>query len=214
VSARAKLARTTLVGWPLLLAALGALSIPSACLRSTEVRYYTLASKAPADPPVSGSLLGTPRYAVHVAPASVPETLDRPELVLRVSATELAIDDRHLWAEPLRTGIARAVAERLGRQLDGALVSASEQRATPGDVEVTIDVQDFDVRLAEGAAIDVAWTIRWVKDGRVRTGRSAGRARSVGGGSHDAAVAACAVALDSVSDDIARSVRLDYLSRR
>jgi uncharacterized lipoprotein YmbA len=217
VSPRAKLARTTLarttlasVGWPLILGALGALSIPSACLRSTEVRYYTLASKAPADPPLSG----TPRYAVHVAPASVPETLDRPELVLRVSATELAIDDRHLWAEPLRTGIARAVAERLARQLDGALVTASEQRATPGDVEVTIDVQDFDVRLAEGAAIDVAWTIRWAKDGRIRSGRSAGRARSVGGGSHDAAVAACAVALESVSDDIARSVRLEYLSRR
>jgi uncharacterized lipoprotein YmbA len=213
---RTTLARTTLgwatlaAGWPLILGALGALSIPSACLRSTEVRYYTLASKAPADPPLSG----TPRYAVHVAPALVPETLDRPELVLRVSATELAIDDRHLWAEPLRTGIARAVAERLGRQLDGALVSASEQRAAPGDVEVTIDVQDFDVRLAEGAAIDVAWTIRWAKDGRIRTGRSAGRARSVGGGSHDAAVAACAVALDSVSDDIARSVRLDYLSGR
>ena len=200
--------------WPLILAALGALSSPSACLRSTEVRYYTLASKTPADPPLSGPLLGAPRYAVHVAPASVPQTLDRPELVLRLSATELAIDDRHLWAEPLRTGIARAVAERLGRQLDGALVSASEQRATPGDVEVTIDVQGLDVQLAWGAAIDVAWTIRWAKDGRIRSGRSAGRARSLGGESHDAAVAACLVALDSVSDDIARSVRLDDLSRR
>lgn len=197
--------------WPLiLLAALGALSIPAACLRSTEVRYYTLASKAVAEP----SLPRAPQYLVHVAPASVPETLDRPELVLRVSATELAIDDRHLWAEPLRTGIARAVADRLARQLDGALVSASEQRATPGDVEVTIDVQELDVGLAWGAAIDVAWTIRWVKDGRSRSGRSAGRARSVGGGSHDAAVAACVVALDAVSDDIARSVRLESLSRR
>jgi uncharacterized lipoprotein YmbA len=198
------------VRWPLVLAALAALASPSACFRSTEVRYYTLASKAPADPPLSGA----PRYAVHVAPASVPEALDRTELVLRVSATELAIDDRHLWAEPLRTGIARAVAERLARQLDGAQVSASEQQATPGDVEVTIDVQDFELRLAEGAAVDVAWTIRWAKDGRIRSGRSAGRARSAGGGSHDAAVAACAVALDSVSDEIARSVRLEYLSRR
>jgi uncharacterized lipoprotein YmbA len=215
VSARARPARTTPartapVLWPLILAALGAVSSLSACLRSTEVHYYTLASKAPADPPLSGAA----RYAVHVAPASVPETLDRSELVLRVSATELAIDDRHLWAEPLRTGIARAVAERLARQLDGALVSASEQRAAPGDVEVTIDVQDLDVRLAWGAAVDVAWTIRWAKDGRIRSGRSAGRARSTGGESHDAAVAACVAALDAVSDDIARSVRLDYLSRR
>jgi uncharacterized protein len=194
---------------PIILAALGWLSIPS-CFRSTEVHYYTLASTASAGPPLSGA----PQYTVHVAPASVPEALDRPELVLRVSATELGIDDGHRWAEPLRTGIARAVADRLARLLDGALVSASEQRATPGDVEVTIDVQDLDVRLAGGAAIDVAWTIRWPKDGRIRSGRSAGRARSGGGGSQEAAVAACAVALDSVSDDIARAVRVEYLSRR
>lgn len=212
MSARGTRARTTTArgSWPLILAALGALPSPCACLRSTEVHYYTLASKVPAGP----SLAGPPQYTVHVAPAAVPETLDRPELVLRVSATEVAIDDGHLWAEPLRTGIARAVADRLARQLDGALVSASEQRATPGDVEVTIDVQDLDVRLASGAAIEVAWTIRWAKDGRIRSGRSAGRAPSVGGRSHDAAVAACGVALDSVSDDIARSVRLEYLSRR
>ncbi len=210
--ARKRRARTATArgSWPLILAALGALSSPCACLRSTEVHYYTLASKVPAGPP----LAGPPQYTVHVAPAAVPETLDRPELVLRISATELAIDDGHLWAEPLRTGIARAVADRLARQLDGALVSASEQRAIPGDVEVTIDVQDLDVRLASGAAIAVAWTIRWAKDGRIRSGRSAGRAPSVGGRSHDAAVAACGVALDSVSDDIARSVRLEYLSRR
>ena len=58
----------------------------------------------------------SPRFTVRVGPASVPETLDRPELVLRVSATELVIDDSHHWAEPLRSGIARAVAGGLARR--------------------------------------------------------------------------------------------------
>jgi len=192
-------------------AAAGWLAMPSACLRSPEVRYYTLASQGPAGPPRAA-----PRYTVHVAPASVPEAVDRPELVLRVSATELAIDDRHRWVEPLRTGIARALADDLGRRLDGALVSTSQegQGQAPSDVEIAVDVQHLDVGLTEGASIEAAWTARWADGRPTRTGRSLARARGAPGGTHDAAVAACAAALASVSDDIARSVRAEYLSRR
>jgi uncharacterized lipoprotein YmbA len=72
----------------------------------------------------------------------VPEALDRPELVLRVSATELAIDDSHRWAEPLRTGIARAVAGGLARELDGAQVALADERTNGAstDVEVTSEI--------------------------------------------------------------------------
>jgi uncharacterized lipoprotein YmbA len=187
------------VGWVVLL---------PACL-STPVHYYTLASKGPAAPPRPGAA----QFTVHVAPASVPETLDRPELVLRMSPTELAIDDSHRWAEPLRTGVSRVVADNLARQLPGAVVSTSEEGPTRSDVEVTIDVQHLDVRLAEGAAVDVAWTARWT-NGATRVGRSVARARIPPGGGHDAAVAACSAALASVSGDIARSVRMEHLSRR
>jgi uncharacterized lipoprotein YmbA len=186
-------------------------SSASACLSRTQVHYYTLASKGPAPPPRPGSA----RYTVHVAPASLPETLDRSELVLRISATEVAIDDSYRWAEPLRTGIARAVADSLARQLEGAQVSStSEGGPAPSDVEITIDVRQMDVRLAQDATIDVAWTARWANNGPTRTGHSLARARTAPPGDHDAAVAACVAALDSVSGDIARSVRLEYLSRR
>ena len=193
-------------------ALLGGLAIAPACLRKAEVRYDTLAGEPPPAPPRPAAL----RYTVHVAAASVPEALDRPELVLRLSDTELAVDDHHRWAEPLRTGIARAVAARLTRELDGALVSASGPRkAQPAsDVELAIDVQRLDVSLADGVAIDVAWTARWANGGPTRTGRSVARARGVPAGDYDAAVAACATALDAVGSDIARSVRLESLSRR
>jgi uncharacterized lipoprotein YmbA len=193
-----------------IVAALAGLAIPSACLRTPAVHYYTLVNKGPAGPPRAGV-----RYTVYVAPASVPETVDRPELVLRVSATEVAVDDDYRWAEPLRTGIARAVADGLARRLEGALVSTSEEGPkSQSDVEITIDVQHLDVALAEGAAIEVVWTARWADGRSTRTGRSFARARGAPGGSHDAAVAACAATLESVSDAIARSVRSEYVSRR
>jgi uncharacterized lipoprotein YmbA len=191
---------------------LGSLALAPACLRKGEVRYYTLPGAAPA----ADARRAAARYTVHVGPASVPEMLDRPELVLRVSSTELAIDDDHRWAEPLRTGIARAVAESLARQLDGAAVSAAPQSATQptNDVELTIDVQRLDVSLTEGVSVDVAWTARWATDGAIRSGRSGARAPSTRPGGYDGAVTACALALDAVGSDIARSIRLQHLSRR
>ena len=75
-------------------------------------------------------------------------------------------------------------------------------------------MQHLDVGLAEGAAIEVAWTARWADGRPTRTGRSFARARSEPGATHDAAVAAFGATLESVADDIARSVRSEYLSRR
>jgi uncharacterized protein len=193
-------------------AALALVAIAPACLRKTEVRYYTLAAAAGVGPAQRGPV----QYTVHVAPAVVPEALDRPELVLRLSDTQLAVDDNHRWAEPLRAGIARAVAASLARELDGALVSASEQRTAqpPSDVELTIDVQRLEVSLTDGVVIDVAWTARWADDGPTRTGRSTVRTPGSPPGGYDAAIAAIAAALDAVGSDVARSVRVEHLSRR
>jgi uncharacterized lipoprotein YmbA len=190
--------------------ALGCLVLAPACLGRTQVRYYTLAGTPPTEPAPADL-----RYTVHIAPAVVPEALDRPELVLRVSATEVAIDDNHRWVESLPTGIARAVADRLSRDLAGARVSASQPLpAQPSDVEVRLEVRSLEVGLTAGAVIDVAWTARWAGNGATRTGRSIGRAPPGPGGGHDAAVAACSAALDIVGNDIARAMRLEHLSRR
>jgi uncharacterized lipoprotein YmbA len=213
VIAAARARKRLMAGGLALALAAGWLALGPACLRTTAVRYYTLSGDGPAAPARTGEA----KYTVHVAPASVPEALDRPELVLRVSATELSIDDGHRWAEPLRAGIARSVAGGLGRQLGDAQVSASDENGTGGrapDVVVTVDVQRLDVRLAVGAAIDVAWTARWANDGRTRTGRSVVHAPSSADGGYEGAVAACAAALDAVSNDIARAVQAEVLSRR
>ena len=95
-------------------------------------------------------------------------------------------------------------------------MSASEQMAArrASDVELTLDVQRLDVSLADGVALDVAWTARWAHDGPTRTGRSAARVRGASPGGYDAAVAACVAALEVVGNDIARSVRVAPLSRR
>jgi uncharacterized lipoprotein YmbA len=195
-----------------LAAALYLLASPVACLSTTGVRYHTLAGERTAGPIRRGDA----RYTVRVSPASVPDTLDRPELVLRVSPTELAVDRSHRWAEPLRTGIARAVAENLAQDLAGALVSTAEDHTTFGDsdVEVSLDVRHLELGLDAGVTIDIAWTARWTKHGQTRSGHSVESVPGGPDGGYDKAVAACMAALEAVSSEIARSVHLDYLSGR
>jgi len=193
-------------------AALAGLAMASSCLHETNVRYYTLAGGGAVARPERAQA----EYTVHVAPAVVPEALDRTELVLRVSDTQVAIDDNHRWAEPLRTGVSRAVAASLARELVGARVSTAEPRRgqPPDDVELTIEVQRLDVSLADGVAVEVAWTARWKDDGPTRTARSIVRVPGARRRSHDEAIAACAAALGVVGRDVARSVRVEHLSRR
>jgi uncharacterized lipoprotein YmbA len=180
----------------------------AACVRTPPVRYYTLTPGGSVGPMPARPT----RYTVQVSPTSVPETLDRPELVLRVSASELAIDDEHHWAESLRSGISRAVAGDLALELevDGALVVLADQGPIhPTDVEVGVDVQRLDANIGEGVTVDALWTARWT-DGRAsRAGRSIAGAPAARAGGFDALVAACAKALASVSHEIAQSIRAD-----
>lgn len=183
-----------------------------ACVRTPAIRYYTLS----ADGPARQARTESPRFTVWVGPASVPEALDRPELVLRVSATELVVDDSHHWAEPLRTGIARAVAGGLATELDGARVLVADERMSgeSTDVEVSLDVQRLDAKLGDGVAIEVAWVVRSANASAVHAGRSVGREPLAPGSSYDPLVEACARALATLSKEIARSIRADDVSRR
>lgn len=75
------------------------------------MRYYVLTPEvlvpAPAD------ALGG-RVTV-IGPFQLPGYLDRPQLMVRLPGGELALRERHRWAEPLDALLARTLAENLAR---------------------------------------------------------------------------------------------------
>src|SRR5687767_6523424 len=116
------------------------------CGTSPSVRYFTLESEMP---PASASVSSA--YSVVVGPVTVPELVDRPHLVLRSSPSRVEIAEYARWAAPLKSEIARVIADHLARELPGANIYTSAQRpaATP-DYRVMIDVQRFDMAPGEG----------------------------------------------------------------
>ena len=192
--------KSTVIAAALALCALAGCSTPKA-------RFYALS--APGQP-ASKAL-----YSVAVGPVSVPEAVDRPQLVLRNAGNEVTIAEQTRWAGPLKSEVPRVLAANLAQALGDAYVSAYPQSTVSGaDYVVVVDIQRFESAPGEAATIEALWAVRAAKgkDGAPRNGRSVVR-EPAQGKDDDALVAAHSRALMSISRDIAEAVRAARATR-
>jgi uncharacterized lipoprotein YmbA len=189
---------------PRVLMALVALaaSVTLAGCKSPNSSFYTLS------PDASLEHTGAPLpCAVVVGPVTIPELVDRPQLVTRVSDNEVALNEFARWGEPLKSGIARTIAADLGQLLGNARVSVAGQAALVQETcRVRVDIVRFDSMPGDAATIDAQWVVRVPGKPLPLSGRSVVR-EPVGAGGDDALVAAHSRALAAVSRDIAAAIR-------
>jgi len=172
------------------------------CASSPPSQFYTLsAAAAPEVTPVARS-----EYAVVVGPATVPESVDRPQLVLRLSENRVTIVEQARWAEPLASGIPEVIARNLARSLNSSRVMAYPQNPENFDCQVLLEVLRFDSVLDDAATVEVAWTLRPSNGGEPRFGRTLVR-EPVSAAGYEALAAAHSRALRAVSAEIAATIR-------
>jgi len=175
----------------------------SGCGRSPAVNFYTLAAIAPeAASPV------TKPHAIAVGPVTLPELVDRPQLVIRFDANRVGIIETHRWAEPLKSEITRILAENLARLLRPSRISAYDQSASlDAEYSVLVDIQRFESVQGEGVTIDALWAVRRsAVDGVPIKGRSLVHEPANGPGYREL-VAAHGRALAAISGDIAKALQ-------
>lgn len=173
----------------------------AACGSTPKETFYTLSPSPGPLPPGSPSSV-----SVYVGPVSVPDAVDRTPMVLRTGPTQVEIDDLHRWAEPLKTGIPRALAEMLMRALGTPRVLAGRQSSVSAvDFRVAVDVQRFDSSLTEGATLDAAWTVTPAQ-GPPRSGRTFAR-EPLPSRDHAGIAAAHARALERLAADLAGAMK-------
>ena len=162
--------------------------------------FYTLSSSSKAAPAVAG-------YSVAVGPVSVPEIVDRPQIVVRTGPNQVFIDEFHRWGSPLRDEIARGIAGNLAALLGTPRVSVFPHSTSSGaNYRVAVDVMIFDSTPGESAALDAVWGIRGAGGGAVRSGRTT-VSETVSDAGYAAIVAAHSRALEKLSGDIADAIR-------
>jgi len=133
---------------------------------SPRSNFYTLNSAAK---PVATKA----DTSVAVGPVSVPAAVNRPQIVVRLTPNQVAIDEFHRWASPLPDAIVRVVVENLSAMLGTPHVTVfSQPTASGAQYRVVIDVLRFESAPGEAATLDALWTVRGTKDGTTRSGRT------------------------------------------
>lgn len=172
------------------------------CGASLPERFYTLEARAVADP-----VAGKADYSVLVGPVSIPDLVDRPQMVLRVDTSRVTIAEQSRWAEPLKSSIGRAIAGNLGQLLKGARVASYPAgTGTTFDYHVIADVQTFDSAPGKGITLEMLWTVKASKGKAEKAGRSV-ISEAAGGKDPADLVAAHERALASASRDMATAIR-------
>jgi uncharacterized lipoprotein YmbA len=176
------------------------------CSRSPRANFYILEPTAKAEIVVPARNAPT----VAVAAVTLPEMVDRPQLVVRVDGSRVDILEMHRWAEPLKSGITRLLAENLSRLLGlDQVLTYPQNAASEADYQIFVDIRRFE-STADSVTVDSLWTIRRSStQGSRKTGRSQAH-EPRGGEGYEALVSAYSRALAAVCNDIARAIRTDF----
>jgi len=182
------------------LAVLCAFVVVGAGCASPRSNFYTLSPTPKAAATAAG-------YSVAVGPVSVPATVDRPQIVVRVAPNQVAIDEFNRWASPLPDAIAQVVAANLASMLGTPHVTVfSHPTAAGAQYRVLVDVVVFDSAPGEAATLDAVWTVRSTRDGASRSGRTTGK-EPVQDREYATLAAAHSRALGRLSEDLAEAIR-------
>ena len=178
-----------------------ALSFLPGCATSPESKFYTLSAVPVVEQPPKVA-----QVTIVIDPVTVPELIDRSQIVTKVDANRVSIDEFARWAEPLKSQISRVLAADLEQFIPGAIVSTYPQRVDDNAYRVSVDVQGFDASASGAVTLAVIWSVRPPNRGERISGRSVVHEAADGPG-YDALVKAHSRALVSVASDIAVAMR-------
>lgn len=148
-------------GWVVL----GCALLLAGCAHTTPVSYYQLSSLEVARTTSGNGEAGNMVFGI--GPVRLPEYLDRPQLVTRLTPNRLQLADSHRWAEPLGENISRVVGENLSARLGtDRILRHPWPVSRTVDYQLLIEVLHFE-NGSDGAARLVAlWSLKG-KDGAI-----------------------------------------------
>jgi hypothetical protein len=171
------------------------------CLGSSPAsRFYTLSTLPP-----PGNQGGPASRTIRVAPVSLPESLERPQLVRRTGATTVSIEEFDRWVEPLDTLLRNALVLDLTALVPDAQVLGA---SAPGlNVQQTVVVAVDRLDVAQEVSLDAVWFVLASGEDQPRTTHRARITESAGAGQGSDVAAALSRAVEHLSRDIATELK-------
>lgn len=180
----------------------GSLLVMSGCASSPRSQFYTLTpaahrSKNPAAVTIP---------SVAIVSVTIPELVDRPQLVVRSNDAKVELLETHRWAEPLKDALSLTIAENISRLLASDKVSSYPQVVSlSADYKVYVDVRLFEFA-GDHVELDALWAIRRADDRPAGNGRSRKR-ETVTGSGYDVVVTAFSRGVAGICHDIVQGLK-------
>jgi uncharacterized lipoprotein YmbA len=188
----------------LVLAAL--LLLLSACGTTAPTRFYLL---HPASDVAPASTSRLPEdVTLVISPVSLPEHLNRSQIVSRQEGHRVTVDEFNRWAEPLDANFTRMLAENLAGMLGSDRIFVLNRFKFPQyDYRISLNIQRFDGQVGK----DVHLVCRWAIDGGDENAsnflRRTAITRKVTGDGYEGLVDAMSRALADLSREIAAQIK-------
>jgi len=126
------------------------------CLGSSPAsRFYTLSTIAPREGQGGAGSGGA--GTVRVAPVTLPEGVDRPQLVRRTGETSVSIDEFDRWVEPLDALLRNTLVQDLGALLPESQVVGDAMPGLATDRTVVVAMNRLD--LSSALVVDAVWFV-------------------------------------------------------
>lgn len=130
------------------------------CARTPQARFYILQPQ-PSAIDQSQPSVSVKDMIIGVGPVELPEHLERPQIVTRISSNELYLSEFNRWAEPLEENFSSVLAENLS-----VLLSTDKVLVYPwiGSIEVKrqvrVNVLQFDGLPGGEVLLKVLWGLK------------------------------------------------------
>lgn len=189
------------------------LTIALACLtgcavietKSDPSRFYVLES--PAIPPSAADAPAWP-FALAVGRVSLPDYLDRPQVVTRSDDNRVTFSEFHRWPESLDRAVTRVFSDVLASHLRAARVVREPSLDVYRDgVLVQVDALRFEGALGGEVVLRARWRAMAIHNGDVLTSGEHSVSVPSSGGSYDAYAVAMSEALDRFAAEVAARLR-------
>jgi uncharacterized protein len=174
----------------------------AACAQTQPSRFYTLSGLPDDAAPSSASS----ELAIGVGPISLPNYLDRPEIVRRATPNQFQVAEFDRWGEQLGDVFPRVMAENLSVLLATDRVFLLPQRRdTTIDYQVEVQVTRFDADVDGPAILAARWEI-FDNDGKSLAVDRSTFTETVGSEGYGAVATAMSQTVAALSREIASAI--------
>ena len=162
------------------------------------------------DAGVNGAV--NPELALGIGPVTIPETVNRPNIVTPLDSNQVEVAEYHRWSEPLIENISRVVVTNIANRLSLSKLYAYPWLGNPVDYQVRIDVLQMTGTPAESVSMQVRWQVlTGEKPRQLLLTRITEYDESISIEGYSAMVSAYSRLVAALSDDISKAVAaIDY----